>query len=183
MELDLVQERRHNTHGHQLLHVPHSVIRNANVADLALLLQLLKRTAFQACLPIDNVVYVGTMSGIVYALDAETGDIKWKRDIDNTILGAVKYNSDSDIVSVGALVVTYLFNNYPSQTDMACVLLCSLSFFFLSLFVVVRCLDSRAHTQLCAVLWRGHHVPDARGQCAHSRTFGPVARPLACVAC
>jgi len=37
----------------------------------------------------DETVYVGTMAGVVYALDAATGEEKWRRDIDSTILGAV----------------------------------------------------------------------------------------------
>lgn len=37
----------------------------------------------------------------------------------NTVLGSVKYDSGNNIVSVGALVVTYLFNNYPSQQAMS----------------------------------------------------------------
>jgi eukaryotic-like serine/threonine-protein kinase len=38
-----------------------------------------------------ETVLVGTMAGVIYALDASTGEEKWRTDIDNTILGAVNY--------------------------------------------------------------------------------------------
>ena len=44
----------------------------------------------------DSTVLLGTMAGVVYALDAATGDEKWRRDIGSAILGAVTYLPASD---------------------------------------------------------------------------------------
>ena len=39
----------------------------------------------------ESTLLLGTMAGVVYALDATTGDIKWQHDIGSAILGAVTY--------------------------------------------------------------------------------------------
>ncbi|MBX3178648.1 MAG: PQQ-binding-like beta-propeller repeat protein [Candidatus Hydrogenedentes bacterium] len=44
----------------------------------------------------ESTVFVGTMAGVVYAFDAASGDIKWKRDIESAILGAITYQPASE---------------------------------------------------------------------------------------
>lgn len=44
----------------------------------------------------ESTLLLGTMSGTVYALDAVTGEEKWRQDIDSAILGAVTYQKPAD---------------------------------------------------------------------------------------
>lgn len=44
----------------------------------------------------DNTLLLGTMAGTVYALDAVSGDEKWRQDIGSAILGAVTYHKPDD---------------------------------------------------------------------------------------
>ena len=57
-----------------------------------------------SALIVNDVVYVGNLDGIVYAVDLETGNIKWIYETDNQIMGAPTYHSSGKkkVILVGS---------------------------------------------------------------------------------